>query len=50
MQAGVLLLVGLFCILSTLIWTHALSFIVFCVVGVLVCGLGILMYLLWLVS
>ena len=50
LQAGVLLLVGLLLIFSTLLWTHALSFILFCVAGVLVTSLGILMYIFWLLS
>ena len=49
-QAGILLLVGLFLISCTLLWTHALSFILFCLVGALVTGLGVLMYIFRLLS
>ena len=49
-KAGVLLLVGMFTIFLSLFWTHALSFVVFCIIGALLCLLGIFMYLLWLGS
>ena len=49
-QAGVLLVVGLVMVFITLFWSHALSFILFCAAGLLVCSLGMLLYLYALVE
>ncbi|HEX7959112.1 MAG TPA: hypothetical protein VF493_04310 [Terriglobales bacterium] len=48
--SGVLIILGLLIEAFSLIWVHALSFIVFALVGGALIGLGILLYLYSLVS
>ena len=48
--SGVLIILGLMIEAFSLIWVHALSFIVFAALGGLLIGLGILIYLYSLVS
>jgi hypothetical protein len=48
--SGVLIILGLLIEAFSLIWVHALSFIIFALVGGALIGLGILLYLYSLVS
>ena len=48
--SGALIIVGLIIEAFSLIWVHALAFIVFALIGGLLIGLGILTYLYSLVS
>ena len=42
--------VGMPMVFITLFWSHALSFLLFCAAGLLVCSLGMLLYLYALVE